>query len=872
MTDRPPENNAEPRPGLLTRQKRQLSSTGKCEGRVHKTSPKTSPQSKRRRILDYLRNGFRAVSPSRAAALSHPESADKPNRQQDRHKEERVQASSSSLEKAATVIQRAWRYKRLYAAVMEWSEVNVTVKRLADMSFEDATRLMQSAAIVQGSSRLLTALFTSTPDSNEPTPDIEYRSPGRAFVAGHLFAAHPRLLVTGNSHIDTMIESSAVIMAETYGQFEASFLKHEVSWFQRQQTFVAGFKAFYSALDSWKRSDTKKLLSTMERHYLELDRLWQSVQRRTLGEGDENWRVGIQLQREQLIEKIRTLGGDEAVDELMQRQKELRLTYNDPQPSPTPSLVPPSQGDYSPIVNAQFVSSDLDKHKPASTSLSSPPLPPEAAAATSIEDSDTIEPSVVLTKAIADQGTHTVDKILSSFDLSASAALQDVKLAHDLVLDPEMRLEPAAGNTLVGAVQQAVTRAFFDHIRQDIESGNSDYIVRTLAQLRLDMRTIIPPESEMHTVLEREFDQDWMSTQLLNGALDIKEKYRLVLQAIRAVCAPIRDSEVDSISKELDAISDEALTEVGMSVSKDKDSVLSDSARQCVDQLLQITRRSMELIRNVRMDVLNYQLSTVVRPWLRVHAVEYERAAVLKELKSTFGSDRKVAQHINAWLEPALVREQNGACTLQHNMHTQNSISPKHIFFESFLDLCFAATSLASKDTPPALKMDQQRIQYIQNELQTILCAAALSTLTKRFTPASDSQMHRNAHLFLDILRADNVDMDRIVRGVQEIIPKDEAHLVERLVVKTLSKDDTVYRVMERKLREFLLIQIERDEMPGDLGRRLGVSDGRREVSAMLSKMSLQMVQREICALLVRISQLCTFNWQVYSVWYSQLC
>ncbi|KAJ2389912.1 hypothetical protein GGI05_003363, partial [Coemansia sp. RSA 2603] len=850
MTDQPPENSTEPKPGMPTKHKRQPSSTGKSVGRVHKSSPQTSPQSKRRRILDYLRSGFRAVSPSRKAVVTHSEPAGQPNNQQDRHKQECEKADNFnepsnerySREEAATMIQRAWRYRRLYAAVLQWCEVNVTVKRLADMTFEEATRLMQSTAIIQGSSRLLTALITSTPNSNEPNPDIEYKFPGRAFVAGHLFAAHPRLLVTGNSHIDAMIESSAVSMAETYGQFEASFLKHEVSWFQRQQTFVAGFKAFYSALDSWKRSDTKKLLSTMERHYLELDRLWQSVQRRTLGEGDENWRVGIQLQREQLLDKIRTLGGDSAVDELMQRQKELRLTYNDPQPSPTPSLVPPSQGEYSPVVNAQFVSPNLDKQKPVGFSLtSSPSLSPKTtaeAATTLADDSDTSEPSVVLTKAIADQATQTVDKILSSFDLSASAALQDVKLAHDLVLDPDMRLEPAADNTLVGAVQQAVTRAFFDHIRQDIETGNSDYIVRTLAQLRLDMRTIIPPESEMHTVLEREFEQEWMNTQLLNGALDIKEKYRLVLQAIRAVCASIRDSEVDNIDKALDAISDEGLAEVGMSVSKNKSSDLSDNARQCVDQLLQITRKSMELIRNVRMDVLNYQLSTVVRPWLRVHAVEYERAAVLKELRGTLGSDKKVAQHINAWLKPALMREHNGTCTLQQTSPENSSTLPKHIFFESFLDLCFAATSLANKDTPLPLKMDQQRIQYIQNELQTVLCAAALSALTKRFAQTNDSQMHQNAQLFLNILRADNVNMDRIVRGVQEIIPKDDAHLVERLVVKTLSKDDAVYCIMERKLKEFLLLQLERGEMPGDLDRRIGSTDGRREVSATLSKMS----------------------------------
>ncbi|KAJ1879281.1 hypothetical protein LPJ57_002925 [Coemansia sp. RSA 486] len=784
-------------------------------------------------------------------------------------------ASAHDLDEAATIIQRAWRRAALKHLVTEWSKLDFTVKRLSDLSFDDATKVMQSAEMIQASANLLSVLLMAAPESDKS------KNPGRAFIAAHLFAAHPQLLATGNAHIDTMTESSATTMTETFAQFEEAFLGNDNSWYRRQQTFIAGFRAFYFALDSWKRSDTRKMLATMERHYLELDRLWQSVQRKTLGEGDESWRVGIQIQREQLLSKVRTLGGDGAVDELIRRQKELRLTYDDPQPSPTPSLIPPPQSAYSPIIEAQpppaadvpqqrsSSISDEQRHS-AVTNATDRGKAAVLSNSADTDSSDTSDPSVVLTKAIADRATHNIDQVLGSFDLTAASALQDAKLAHEIILDPELRLEPAPDNTLVGAVQKAVTKAFFEHIKQDIESGNSDYIIRTLSQLRLDLRTIIPPDSEAHAVVEREFDQDWLTKQLTNGALDIRQKYRLVLNAIRSVCAPARDPEIENLASSLEAVDDQGLKEISRSVSNGKRSALSDDARKSVDELLLVTQKIMELIRNVRMDVLNYQLATVVRPWLRVHAVEYERAATNKALREQYNNDRSQITHcLTEWMKPAFVREKTNQCTLQAQKIADQPPSAKHVFFESFLDLCFSASTLSAEATPATFKMDRLRIHQMQNEVQTLLCTAALCVLAKSFTAMSDSQMRQAAQLFLSILRADDVTIDQIVRGMQETIPRCEQQLVRRLVRKTLAKEDPVYQVMELKLRRFLLTQLEKEESPGGLGRRL-FGDGRKDIAAELAKTTLDVVGEEICKLLLRMSQLCLFNWQVYSGWYSQ--
>ncbi|KAJ2530093.1 hypothetical protein EV175_007324, partial [Coemansia sp. RSA 1933] len=164
-----------------------------------------------------------------------------------------------------------------------------------------------------------------------------------------------------------MIEAAATTTTQAYEQFSSRFLESSHSgsaldygaptpaaggyccWSARLQSFVSSFHAFAVALDSWKRADSRKLLAAMERHYLELDRLWQSVQRRTLGRGDEGWRLSIHEQRAALVNRVRTLGGPHAVDQLVRRQRSLRLTYADVQPSRTPSLPPPQQAQAQPF-------------------------------------------------------------------------------------------------------------------------------------------------------------------------------------------------------------------------------------------------------------------------------------------------------------------------------------------------------------------------------------------------------------------------------------------------------------------------------------------------------------------------------------------
>ncbi|KAJ2161103.1 hypothetical protein GGF46_001774, partial [Coemansia sp. RSA 552] len=675
------------------------------------------------------------------------------------------------------------------------------------------------------------------------------------------------LLASGNTQMDTMVESAADTVARTYLEFAHALSRGDASWLDRQQTFVVGFRAFSAALDSWKHADSQRLLATMERHYLELDRLWQTVQRRASGNGDEEWRVGIQAQREDLLRKIRVLGGSTAADNVVQRQNGLRSTYSDPQPSHTPSLASEAatmtSGTSAEPGPGMASSTSVESDSGIASDTLAGPGSGVASGTSAVPDKGT--PPTLLAKAVLDPASQDVDRILGSYNLTASAALENAKIAHELILDPDIRLASAA---MAGEPHQARGRfvdTYVESVRRGAEAGNQSRLVHALEQLHVEMRTIIPSASPMREALDKELDNGWMESQLAAGALDVPEKLLVALRLIRSVCAPARDQAVRDLQERVAAIDGARLLEAAGGAG-------DDAAKQCIGEVVDCVRGIFSLISDQRMDVLNYQLDTVVRPWLRAHAVEYERSKMEKALGPPHGNNPTAAKAID-WMRPAADRMRSeqtaGDCT-----------AAKRVFREALLDLCFAPTALQPDKAPITLALDQERIQALQNDIQVLvstaaLCALAKATMQRRGTPIGGGRLRQAAQTLLGCLRSDDVGMDNIVSEVCSVVDVqgnsagDGGSLIARLVRKTLSKADPVFQKTEEGLRRFIAAEIASDETPKEVMARLRESGQR--VRASLARTSLDAVDEDVCALVCRIARLCDFNWQVYSPWYMKI-
>ncbi|KAJ1956206.1 hypothetical protein GGI12_005366 [Dipsacomyces acuminosporus] len=351
---------------------------------------------------------------------------------------------------------------------------------------------------------------------------------------------------------------------------------------------------------------------------------------------------------------------------------------------------------------------------------------------------------------------------------------------------------------------------------------------------------------------------------------------------------------VDELVSDIRRIESEALSSVSAAMA-DSATPVTRQAKDCVHALLQIARRIMELTRDVRLDALNYQLQTVVRPWLLKHAVEYERSKMEQMLQSTCKDTGAIGDKTTKWMSDAAARERDGQCTLSSRSSAAEPPSapkPKHVFFEALLDLCFARTPLSAKDTPATLALDVERICYIQNQIQVTLSTAALCMLIKTLvkqdqqqqqqqqqnrSPMSSADMASYAEELLELLGSSDVTMDQIVAAVQKAIGAASASstavlskAADRLVRKTLSTEDPVFRAIEQQLRMYFLEELDKDEMPGILEKRLEQESASATASG-LSRAGLDIVRKDVVALLLSICRLGQFNWQIHCKWYSKV-
>ncbi|KAJ2794677.1 hypothetical protein H4R20_006142, partial [Coemansia guatemalensis] len=631
-------------------------------------------------------------------------------------------------------------------------------------------------------------------------------------------------------------------------------------------TFVISFKAFDAAFDSWKRSDSQRLLATMERHYLELDRLWQTVQRRTRGEGDEEWRIGIQAQRNDLIKKIRMLGGEDAVDAVLQKQHELRSTYQDPQPSQTPSLASSSatmeQDESAEEEDSNMLAINGVRGLRVDSAQTEKADAPKEAEGALDKGSNPDIPTTLLTKATLDPTSQDVDQVLGSYNLTATAALENARIAHELILDPEIQLQADQASEQLGAEKERLVESYLADAKRETKSGSQSRLLHVLEQLRVELCTVIPPGGTGRESLDRELDAGWMQTQLENGALDIPGKLLMIMQLLGSSCASIRDETVNELRAKACAF---------------RDGSVDISSNEGINDFVDLVRGVFSLIHNMRIDVLNYQLDTVVRPWLRIHAVEYERSKLTQLLEAKCNSSDQMLEQTTQWMHGAAARMHHEQQHSETGANSDRGNLAKRIFREALLDICFAAKALSSKDMPITLALDQRRIWKIQNEVQVISCTGALCTLiqgalSRSGTRISDTEKQSMAQALALCLRAEDVTIEKIMSTVRNTasnsgsMPQDT---LERLVRKTLDKSDPIYKATEQGLRNFIASELSKNETADALAQRL--RDSQQQIKAELARISLNAIDRDVRKLVERIGRLCEFNWKVHSPWYTKI-
>lgn len=266
-------------------------------------------------------------------------------------------------------------------------------------------------------------------------------------------------------------------------EFEAWILAFSAgSGYDQRQLFWNAWTEYYNAFQSWKDQDSRKIVDGMIAHFMELERLWLSVKDQV--HADIEWAPRITEHQQQLHRKLAKFG-KKALQQLKSEREALRIELEvdeidmlisgqdlstSPETFPSVSRSPSRRGDsVSPTRKPQPT-------KPISESDQEVAPTPSAASGS---------PSPL--RAPVNQATPTpmdgADPQLASFGFGSQ--LTNAQLAHELVMDPDFKLEAPKRSALEEQIRAIAKKAFFDSVRQEFSEGKfGQHVPAFIAQIR----------------------------------------------------------------------------------------------------------------------------------------------------------------------------------------------------------------------------------------------------------------------------------------------------------------------------------------------------------------------------------------------------
>ncbi|KAI7868769.1 T-complex protein 11-domain-containing protein [Spinellus fusiger] len=404
-----------------------------------------------------------------------------------------------------------------------------------------------------------------------------------------------------------------------------------------------------------------------------------------------------------------------------------------------------------------------------------------------------------------------------------SAHYSNEEIAHELIMDPHFTVKSHQGNAFEKKIREVVTRAFFDKLQQEIEQGNTQFLLDIFKDLRERLLCLVPPGSTTYSSIENGIDLTILQQQMKNSVFDINEYLQSIITVISTICAPVRDEAVEAL-------------------------------RACHEPAQQI-QRLLSLLDLMLFDTANSQLETL-RPYLIAFAVKHEQASFQQQLTS----QRTHLTKTRAWIHSSVER----LTLIAHQRNPQgiqsryNKPTSEAIFTDAIVHLILDSQVVSAETVPETLFLDVKRLATYQNEIEALVIVSALLILAKNFGTTDAAQLKHLTGTLFSLLEDASTTIDHLALEIERNIDgvEEQRSLVRSMVDKTLSHTDTVYSLLTRRvasiIRNYLL-----NGQP--LTEATATSHGLGHVYKPLN---------DVCHKILILSQ---HHRKVYDQWYSEL-
>ncbi|KAI9281226.1 T-complex protein 11-domain-containing protein, partial [Umbelopsis sp. AD052] len=504
----------------------------------------------------------------------------------------------------------------------------------------------------------------------------------RTFLTAFMIVSCPSaiLLDIESKQEQSLLQAAKTLLHAFQEWLEAAHTnKFDSKWY----AFEDCWNSYYALFEAWKSKDVEKLVDNLITHYIELERLWD-----TLGKDADNAseiRSQLDEQQLQISQKLLKVGGPQAQQKLDTAKKTIELAREEAQ--------------------------KRSQRERADSVLSVPSSPTPRAE--KVHQATAAESSTSRTSSHSDD----LARILGSF--SPAVGITNEQLAHEVVMNPDFKLEKNGKSELVDQVRDIATKAFFDSMREDFANKNYQrWIPGLVGDMKQRLLSLAPATSKIHQDVNDTLDLALIAQQINAETYNVDNTVHFVIRTMEKLCAPVRDDAVHAISRAGD---------------------LADTFRAI-----------LELLDQMNLDLANYRIQAL-RPYLKEISIEYER-----EKFSTALMNGKIGLvKTRDWLRTASISLQGiaGQRNPEGIEDVESNIKFTDVYNEALASLLSSSEALLPDSCPETLLLDVERITGYQNEAQAITIVAALLMLTKNFSSADESSRHRTSTPAMKALR-----------------------------------------------------------------------------------------------------------------------
>nr|XP_056700798.1 T-complex protein 11 homolog [Euleptes europaea] len=444
--------------------------------------------------------------------------------------------------------------------------------------------------------------------------------------------------------------------------------------------------------------------------------------------------------------------------------------------------------------------------------------------------------------------------------LEAANELSKMTIAHEIVVNQDFRLQDVnlLPNSLEGRVKEALHKAFWDSLREELSKTPPDYshAIKLIQEIKESLLSLIlPRQTRLRNQIQDALDVELIKQEAEHGALDIPALTTYILGIMAMLCAPIRDEEIQRLRSILDPV-----------------------------HLLREIFRILDLM---KMDMVNFTIRAL-QPYLQEHSVQYERKKfreLLNKLPSTFieGS----LPFTTEWLRTAAAKvSASDLVPSSSNSETSGSSVPPREVAAGEVSICSPTAVLnqaymdllhwePGKDYPETMLMDRDRVRTLQMQVNQLAIIAAVvlvsSNICANVVSSSLGCIDRLKWVTKALMEGlPNTRLEDALLDISNRIPQEVNNILVQLGYPALSsdkaaslkgqirsiadKDNAVRMVIEQRIQTFL----------GQC-----VSPGGQNSKNL--PQGLAPVQEELLEVGQRFGNLTVHNRQVFGPYYSEI-